>query len=141
MLALLTTTFQVAGKRAPYPHLERRFREFCRAGIDPDRASSEVVLWLLVVGALAVFHVGDGAGDGAGDGEGEDGDDAGWISELWRAHISPAGWGWEEAHRRLRGRFPWIAVLHDEAGRFVFERMCRTVRECDVDGDEVTWAG
>ncbi|KAK4044293.1 hypothetical protein C8A01DRAFT_31610 [Parachaetomium inaequale] len=115
MLAFLTTTFQVAGQRAPYPHLERRFREFCRA--TDAEAPSEVTLWLLIVGAMAVFHI--------------DGEDAGWMAELWRAHI-PAGWDWAEAHKRLR-EFPWIAVLHDQAGRAAFEALCRKAQ--DFDGD------
>lgn len=131
MLALLTTTFQVAGKRPPYPHLERRLREFCRAA-GLDEVPPEVTLWLLVVGALAVFHVGDG-------GE-EEGEDAGWMVEVWRANISSAGWGWEEAYAKLRAGFPWIAVLHDEAGRVVFETLCGKARDGDGDGNEVVWA-
>ena len=115
MLAFLTTTFQVAGQRAPYPHLERRFREFCRA--TDAEAPPDVTLWLLIVGAMAVFHA--------------DGEDAGWMAELWRAHI-PAAWGWAEAHRRLR-EFPWIGVLHDGLGRAVFDALSR--RAQDLDGD------
>lgn len=107
MLAFLTTTFQVAGKRATYPHLERRFREFCRAAI--AQAPPEVALWLLVVGALSVLQV-DGGGE-----------DAEWMAKSWRAHIL-ADWGWDEALGRLRA-FPWIGVLHDEAGRAAFEEL------------------
>ncbi len=111
MLALLTTTFQVAGQRAKYPHLERRFREFCRAtgaGTPP-----EVTLWLLVVGTMSVFRI--------------DGEDTEWMAESWRARI-PAGWDWDDAHKRLRG-FPWIGVLHDEAGRVAFEALCRKAHD------------
>jgi hypothetical protein len=116
MLAFLTTTFQVAGQRAPYPHLERRFREFCRA--TDAEAPSDVTLWLLIVGALAVFHI--------------DGEDAAWMAELWRARI-PAGWAWAEAHRRLR-EFPWIGVLHDQAGRAVFEALSRRAQDLNGGG-------
>lgn len=115
MLAFLTTTFQVAGQRAKYPHLERRYREFCRATM--IAASSELTLWLLIVGAMAVFHL--------------DGEDAGWMAESWRAHI-PAEWDWDEAHMRLRG-FPWIGVLHDEPGRAVYETLCRKAHGADGD--------
>ncbi|KAL2130366.1 hypothetical protein VTI74DRAFT_6548 [Chaetomium olivicolor] len=115
MLALLTTRFQVADQRAPYPHLEHRFREFCRASVTP--APSEVKLWLLIVGAMSVFRV--------------DGEDAGWMAELWRAHI-PAEWGWDEAHRRLR-EYPWINVLHDQAGRVAFETLCQKAQDLDRD--------
>lgn len=77
MLALLTTTFQVAGQRAKYPHLEERFRAFCKAlplantsidssAITDDKTCKdgekeallilpEVVVWLHLVGALTVF--------------------------------------------------------------------------------------
>ena len=111
MLALLTTTFQVAGQRAKYPHLERRFREFCRATC--TGVPSEVTLWLLIVSAMAVFRI--------------DGEDAEWMAESWRARI-PAGWDWDDAHKRLRG-FPWIGVLHDEAGRVAFEALCRKAQD------------
>jgi len=111
MLAFLTTTFQVARQRAVYPHLERRFREFCRA-TNAD-VPAEVVAWLLIVGGMAVFNI--------------DGEDAEWMVGLWRVRI-PVGWDWEEACGRLRG-FPWIGVLHDEAGRVVFETLCRKVKE------------
>ena len=115
MLALLTTTFQVAGHRAKYPHLERRFREFSRA--TGTGVPSEVTLWLLIVGAMAVFRI--------------DGEDAEWMAESWRERI-PAEWAWDEAHRRLRG-FPWISVLHDEPGRRVFETLCEKTQDLGVD--------
>jgi hypothetical protein len=113
MLAFLTTTFQVAGQRARYFHLERRFREFCRA--TGAEAPSEVTLWLLLVGAMAVFHM--------------DSEDAVWMAESWRAHI-PAEWDWDEGHKRLR-EFPWIGILHDEAGRVAFDALCRKARDSD----------
>lgn len=115
MLALLTTTFQVAGHRAKYPHLERRFRQFCRA--TGAGVPLEVTLWLLIVGAMAVFRV--------------DGEDAEWMAESWRARIPPE-WDWDEAHKRLRG-FPWIGVLHDDVGRVAFEALCRKAQDSGED--------
>lgn len=107
MLAFLTTTSQVAGQRARFPHLERRFREFCGAANNDGKP--EVTLWLLVVGAMAVFDV--------------VGEDEEWMTELWRTHIPPA-WNWDVVHTKLLS-CPWIRVLHDGPGQACFMALSR----------------
>lgn len=56
-----------------------------------------------------------------------DGEDTEWLAELWRDLI-PVEWNWNEAQKRLR-KFPWIGILHDGAGRVVFEKLSRKAQE------------
>ena len=100
MLAFLTTTFQIPGKKVRYPYLTSRFRECCTAMEADTPQLQELKLWLLMVGSISVFSA-----------------DEQWLRERW-----PPGWVWSKARQRLQ-EILWINAIHHEPGRHAFEAM------------------
>ena len=103
MLAFLTTTFQIPGKKVRYPYLASRFRECCRTVEAATPQLQDLMLWLLMVGAISVYSV-----------------DEPWLRERWQAEV--LGLVWPEA-RRLLQEIMWIDAIHDKPGRYAFEVM------------------
>ncbi|KAH8647213.1 hypothetical protein BX600DRAFT_443425 [Xylariales sp. PMI_506] len=57
MLAFFTTAFHLPESQVRYPHISKHFRISCRALGDSTLVSQDLVLWLLVVGAISLFGV------------------------------------------------------------------------------------
>jgi len=88
----------------PYSHLTSRFRS-CLASLTRSQISSQLLLWLLMVGAISVF---DAADDG-------------WLKPLVLANIGLCEIdSWSKMHDLLKS-FMWIGLVHDKPGRQVFD--------------------
>jgi hypothetical protein len=105
MLAFMTTTFQIPGRKVPYVDLKRRLRnavERARA----EQGGSEVEVWVLVVGAISVLDTGE---------------DEAWMVKKW-AEVAEYDVEWEKVRAGLQ-RVLWIDCIHDRLGREAFDRM------------------
>lgn len=103
MLAFMTTTFHLPGRRASYGNLADRFRYSCQK-IALSLKYNDLNLWLLMLGAISVFDVNEL-----------------WLREWW-CGISSPGILWEEARWRLQSVM-WINCIHDDLGSKVFDQL------------------
>ncbi|KAH8678172.1 hypothetical protein BX600DRAFT_146448 [Xylariales sp. PMI_506] len=103
LLALLTTTFQLHGRRMRYPYLADRFRE-CYCALEASTPELRgMMLWLLVVGTMSVYS-----------------SDEPWLRERRVADVPELSW--DEARRRLKGII-WIDAIHDVPGRQAYRQL------------------
>jgi hypothetical protein len=87
-----------------YPHFTSIYRS-CLAGLPSERILSELMVWLLMVGAVSVF----------------DETDDGWLKPLLRVAISLCGIDeWSEMQELLK-EFMWIGLVYDKSGKSVFD--------------------
>ncbi|KAE9382213.1 hypothetical protein N431DRAFT_394076 [Stipitochalara longipes BDJ] len=107
LLAFLTTTFQILGSRIKYKHITNQLRELCQAIEVSTEQLREVMFWVLMMGAVALFD-----------------SDEPWLRDKWRADVLPLtrGWQWTNAERLLK-KFVWIDAINEKAGKDVFEKM------------------
>jgi hypothetical protein len=110
LLAFLTTTFQMPGRMIRYPDLANRFRDCCRAVEvgDTKPQMHDLMLWLLMVGAISVFET----------------DDERWMHKRWCADAPDMSW--PDARERLR-KIMWMDAIHETVGEHAFEAL--NVRE------------
>jgi hypothetical protein len=87
-----------------YPHFTSMFRS-CLVGIASERVTSELMVWLLMVGSVSVF----------------DESDDGWLKPLLRVNISLCGIDDWNKMQELAKRFMWIGLVYDKPGKMVFE--------------------
>jgi hypothetical protein len=87
-----------------YPHFTSMFRS-CLVGIGSERVTSELMVWLLMVGSVLVF---DASNDG-------------WLKPLLRVNISLCGIDDWNKMQELAKRFMWIGLVYDKPGKMVFE--------------------
>lgn len=89
-----------------YPHLASVVRrEFAMLSSSSSMFSPQLVIWLLMAGALAVL----------------DESDAFWLDPLLRETMAVCGISsWSET-RDLMGSFMWIGLAHDKIGKRVFD--------------------
>jgi hypothetical protein len=105
MLAFMTTTFQIPGRKVPYWDLRRNLRK----AIDKvwaARGGSEVGVWVLVIGAISVL---------------DKCEDQAWLVEKW-TEVAEDGVEWEVVKMRVQ-RVLWIDCIHDKLGKELFDRM------------------
>jgi len=87
-----------------YPHVTLMFRN-CLVEVAANQVAPELMIWLLVIGAVSVF----------------DEKDDGWLKPLLRGNMILCGIGeWEEVQVVLKG-FLWIGLVYDKPGKRVFE--------------------
>ncbi|KAK1068598.1 hypothetical protein LTR74_005469 [Friedmanniomyces endolithicus] len=103
MLAYLTTTFQLSGRKISYDYLSARYRLSCQT-LGACTASDDMRTlnaWLLVVGAMSVLEPSEP-----------------WLGAIWD---EIAGlWGvWEDVQHQLESVF-WINSVQDEAGKSAY---------------------
>lgn len=104
MLALITTTFVVPGRKMPYNWVGKELPEiFGRVDFRAGEGLRRQLVWVLVVVAATVVGVAEG-----------------WVREAW-GEVA-AGLSWEEVRRVLMGVM-WIEVAHDGVGEFVFAQL------------------
>ncbi|KAL2886826.1 hypothetical protein HOO65_060656 [Ceratocystis lukuohia] len=115
LLAVLATTYPLPNTRLRYPYLARNLRitldailpvsaspEAMAAELRADVDRRELLLWALLIGALAVFDV----------------DGRTWMHALWRSLEPPREW---DRMRFILERFVWFRPLHDDVGRKCFD--------------------
>ncbi|KAL5598298.1 hypothetical protein BROUX41_003644 [Berkeleyomyces rouxiae] len=117
LLAVLATTYPLPNTRLRYPFLARSLRVTLDAILPPaatpesmasqlqaDTDRRELLLWALLIGALAVFDV----------------DGRTWMHSLWRSLEPPHDW---DQMRFILERFVWFRPLHDDVGRKCFHSL------------------
>lgn len=116
MLAFLTTTLAIPGRRVSYPYFADRVRG---ANWNEDIAASSttcyVHMWLLLVCAMTVLHV--------------DGEDQEWLRRLWLRIWMP-DMKWNALQRRISD-IAWLPKIHDRSGWEVFVAL-----SAQTDGSE-----
>ncbi|KAF7560023.1 hypothetical protein G7046_g4130 [Stylonectria norvegica] len=113
MLAFLSTTLQVPGKRFPYTYLAGRLRDAYQTLPASLSELKNVALWLLIVGAISVLEP-----------------DEPWLRSLW-AEVVVSGLTWEEARKQLQGVM-WIECIHEELGRAAFAKLTTEVQSMET---------
>jgi hypothetical protein len=113
MLAFLATMFQEPENRVRYPYLTRQFRKSCRAVQTSSPQLRDLMLWMLIIGAISLFDV-----------------DEPWLREHWKATVPPDT-DWADARQRLKGIL-WIDAVHDRLGWQAFK---------DLNLEKVEWTG
>lgn len=93
------------GIKPPNSHLPRLYRNCLLQLKLPNELAPQVLLWLLMVGAIVVFSPADDV----------------WLRPWIRVNIEMCGVGdWTELHNQLK-MFPWIDNLHDGPGRVIYD--------------------
>ena len=88
----------------PYLQFASAFRD-CLARQKSPRRSSQLLLWLLMIGAVSVFEAADDV----------------WLKPLLFANIKLHGIdSWSEMQDRLKS-FLWIGLIHDRPGKAIFD--------------------
>ncbi|KAI1376392.1 hypothetical protein F4677DRAFT_445647 [Hypoxylon crocopeplum] len=116
LLAFTSSVFlQWAGVRLPYAHFPSLYRATL-GSLDLEAASPRLLLWLLTVGAVAVFGSADDV----------------WLRPWLRVNVELCGVGagggaagaasssWP-AMRDILDSFMWVGLVHDGPGKAVFE--------------------
>ncbi|KAK0264729.1 hypothetical protein B0A54_07733 [Friedmanniomyces endolithicus] len=106
MLAYLTTTFQLSGRKVSYDYLSARYRRSCQA-LGAYTASDDMrtlKAWLLVVGAMSVLEPSEP-----------------WLGAIW--HGIAGSWReWEDVQHQLESVL-WTNKVQDEAGKSAYEAL------------------
>ncbi|CAJ2506483.1 Uu.00g006130.m01.CDS01 [Anthostomella pinea] len=107
MLAfMITMTFQLPGRRYPYPQLADKLRSAYRAaGAISTGDGRNVLAWVLLIGALSVFDA-----------------DEEWLCCQWRSGGPSQPLSWDHMREQLV-EVMWIGRIHDEPGRKAFETL------------------
>ncbi|KAH8657785.1 hypothetical protein BX600DRAFT_552055 [Xylariales sp. PMI_506] len=98
MLAFLSTTFRVPGKKAESLYLTEHLRSACQDLEASTPELRDILFWLLMVGVISVLDV-----------------DEPWLRARWDV-VAKLDMTWEAAQRRLRS-IMWITSIHDDPGR------------------------
>ncbi|KAI2618425.1 hypothetical protein GGR54DRAFT_605417 [Hypoxylon sp. NC1633] len=133
LLAYSSSVFlQWAGVRLPYLHFPRVYRHALvnldLTSLDPSSSSPQLLLWLLMVGAISVFdtniNLASSGDSAASSGTG----DAAWIVPWLRVNVEMCGATpgsdseptWNTV-RRVLDSFLWIPLVHDKPGKAVLD--------------------
>jgi hypothetical protein len=106
MLALLTTTFRLPGRKIEYVWIVERLGSMYRKVIDgPLHWDATLRRWVLITAAMTVA-----------------GPQQMWIREAWKNPDIHLGWA---ALKSDLVRIIWFEVLHDEPGEIAFQQLER----------------
>lgn len=106
LLAMLASVFQVHNDlKVQYDFAAIRLQGLCLQVDLSNPDVRELMVWVLMMGALSVFNC----------------DDA-WLRDKWRAVLEDVSPSWSEVRRRLES-YIWINQCHDGSGWFKFERL------------------
>lgn len=106
MLAFMTTTFKVPGRKIPYSWLVKQLRDtYAKAAGGPLERHKSLRLWVLITAAFTVT-----------------GTQEYWVREAWRGVGSGLDWAAVKTHLM---RVMWIEMIHDRPGKKVFHQLER----------------
>ncbi|CAG9982973.1 unnamed protein product [Clonostachys byssicola] len=106
LLVMLASVFQVHNDlKVQYDFAASRLQDLCLQVDLSVPTIRELMVWVLMMGALSVFNC----------------DDV-WLREKWRAVLEDASPSWDEVRGRLES-YIWINQCHDRSGWFKFERL------------------
>ncbi|KAF1960782.1 hypothetical protein CC80DRAFT_544176 [Byssothecium circinans] len=118
MLACLTTTFKLPGRKMEYKNLADNLRHKLQAIRITSLGAQHMVFWVLVMSIVAIFEV-----------------DEAWLPQAWEKLLEE-GVSWEEVRTRLRNAI-WITCIHDKPAEQAFEKFeLRRKRKAGVGGGE-----
>ena len=118
MLAFMTTTFHLPGKKMPYHALRRRLQGSFQALAQARMPElQDLLLWVLIVCSISVLD-----------------DEVSWLATRW-VDVSGRNFKWEEMRWRLQN-IMWIDFMHDNLGREAFLKMASGVTS-GIIGEEV----
>jgi hypothetical protein len=104
LLALLTTTFKVPGRKIPYfwlaQRLETAFAEVCSGPVAVDPVLQQ---WVVVVAAISICESADG-----------------WPRGAWETSATERNWN---AMKTSLLGVVWIECIHDQLGEGIFQKM------------------
>ncbi|KAM7214902.1 hypothetical protein V8F06_009728 [Rhypophila decipiens] len=127
-LAFLVSASEVSSQTgreasAKNSYLKDSLRESCQAIALPQfsgqHAPRDIILWILLVGAVTVFKVDTAAISSSG----APSDDLTWLRARWSAEIEGRTMAWDEVRGKMKG-IAWIDAIHDKPGRRAFEALC-----------------
>ncbi|KAF1849031.1 uncharacterized protein K460DRAFT_330563 [Cucurbitaria berberidis CBS 394.84] len=120
LLALLTTTFEVPGRKIPYIWVAKKIEKAYIGAIDSINKNSKALqLWLLMVVAISVTRA-----------------EEDWFREAWRA--AGIAVNWAEAKKHLTNVI-WIECIHDRAGKTVLQQLTITREAADWSMGMKSW--
>lgn len=103
MLAMLTTTFQLPGRRIPYAWVVEQLRTmYITAGSEITQDKS-LILWVLLTASITVARTHDT-----------------WIRDALKTSI--AGLEWENVQAHV-SRVMWIEIVHNKPGQKAYDRL------------------
>lgn len=104
MLAFLSTTFRVPGRRVPYAYLTKQMQASCKTLEPNTRELKELLTWLIIVGAISVLEP-----------------DEPWLRAKWKLAVDPEA-SWDDISQALQDVM-WISCIHDESGIHAFQKL------------------
>ncbi|CAO2650219.1 Nn.00g015110.m01.CDS01 [Neocucurbitaria sp. VM-36] len=107
LLAFLTTTFKVPGRKIPYTWVAKKLEKTYTDAIDSiNRREKSFRLWILMVVAISV-----------------NGSNKGWLQKAWRADAMTVTWAETKEHLI---KVMWIECIHDKPGEVVLQQLTST---------------
>jgi hypothetical protein len=104
MLALMTTTFKIPGRKVRYKWLLQQLQDtYKEVGSSLFSLDESLVLWVLVTTAFTVA-----------------GAQTRWIQEVWKGTYVEPNWATVKDHLM---RVMWIETMHDQAGESVYHQL------------------
>lgn len=103
MLAMLTTTFQLPGRRIPYAWVVEQLRTMCITAGSEIRQDKSLLLWVLLTASITVARTHDT-----------------WIRDALKTAV--AGLEWKDVQAHV-SRVMWIGLVHDKPGQKAYERL------------------
>ena len=104
MLAFLSTTFRVPGRRVPYSYLTKQLRASCRRLEPHTPEMKELLVWLIVMGSISVLEP-----------------EEPWLRAKWNTLATPR-MSWNDLSHVLEDVL-WIGCIHDEPAITAFEKL------------------
>lgn len=104
MLAFLTTTLKVPGRKIPYGWVVRQLSDvYAKVAINTLERDTSLRLWVLMTAAFTVTDAQEG-----------------WVREAWEKDSSELDW---EAVKNHLIRVMWIEIIHDRPGEMAFWKL------------------
>lgn len=103
MLAMLTTTFRIPGRRVPYTWVVEQLRENYIAAGNGIRHDKSLLIWVLMTVWITVA-----------------GPNETWIQDAWTNTDTTLSWSDVKADLL---RIMWIEVVHDKPGEMVYQQL------------------
>ncbi|XP_014552476.1 hypothetical protein COCVIDRAFT_110229 [Bipolaris victoriae FI3] len=100
---MLTTTFQLPGRRIPYTWVVEQLRTMCITAGSEIRQDKSLLLWVLLTASITVARTHDT-----------------WIRDALKTAV--AGLEWEDVQAHV-SRVMWIGLVHDKPGQKAYERL------------------
>ena len=103
MLAMLTTTFQLPGRRIPYAWVIEQLRTMYTTVGSEMRQDKSLLLWVLLTASITVARTHDT-----------------WIRDALKTAV--AGLEWKDVQAHV-SRVMWIEIVHNKPGKKTYDRL------------------